>query len=252
MRIPISVAIMLGAWQAIVWSGTLPEAYFPGPGPTLRAIIGGLRSGELSTAMLRTFLRAVSGLAGSTLVGLAMALLAARYERLRQAIDPVAELFRPLPPAAIIPMSIFFLGLGPLLYAFVLMFACVWPVYLNARSGLQSVPTVQIRAAASFGYDGWNRILMVQFPSALPEIFIGIRVAAGISLIATVVLEMLTGRDGLGFLVNDSGMTLRIPDMFAALILTMFSGLILNGIVLAARRRSIGWHLRIVEAGNRE
>jgi ABC-type nitrate/sulfonate/bicarbonate transport system permease component len=250
MRIPVSVAIMLLAWQTIIWLGALPDVYFPGPGPTLQAMIEGLRSGELSTAMLRTFSRAVSGLAGATVVGLAMALLAVRYARLRHAIDPVAELFRPLPPAAIIPMSIFFLGLGPLLYAFVLMFTCVWPVYLNARSGLQSVPTVQMRAAASFGYDGWDRILLVQFPSALPEIFIGIRVAAGISLIATVVVEMLTGRDGLGFLVNDSGMTLRVPDMFAALILTMFCGLILNSIVLAVRRRLIGRHLRIIETGN--
>lgn len=229
-------------WEALVLTRLVPAEYFPGPVETVQALGAGLLSGEFSMAWLQTVSRAVSGAVAASALGIALALLTARYLRLRQAFDPLAELLRPLPPAALVPISIFFLGLGWALHAFILVFACLWPVYLNAAAALRSVPSVQLRTAAVFGYEGWGRVLQVQLPGALPEIFIGVRIAAGIALIATVVTEMLAGRDGLGFVLNDAATTLRIPDMFACLLLLMFSGLGMNALVLALRRRIVSWH----------
>lgn len=242
LRFVVSLLLLLLLWQALVLAQLVPPEYFPGPVDTLQALWAGLLSGEFSKALLQTVSRAVLGAIGATLLALLLALLTARYQRLRQAFEPLAEFFRPLPPAALVPMSIFFLGLGWALHAFILVFACLWPVYLNAAAALRSVPSVQLRTAAMFGYDGWGRVLRVQLPAALPEIFIGIRIAAGIALIATVVTEMLAGRDGLGYVLNDAATTLRIPDMFACLLLLMLSGLAMNGAVLALRRRVVGWH----------
>lgn len=245
-----SLLLLVLLWQGVVLTALVPAEYFPGPAETLRALWEGLRSGELSTALAQTLSRAVFGAIAATLLALGLALLTARYRRLRQAFEPLAEFFRPLPPAALVPMAIFFLGLGWALHTFILLFACLWPVYLNASAALRAVPSVQLRSAATFGYEGWSRVLHVQLPSALPEIFIGIRIAAGIALIATVVTEMLAGRDGLGFLLNDAATTLRIPDMFACLLLLMLSGLAMNGLVLALRRWVVGWHEGMT-AGNR-
>lgn len=245
MRHLYLLASLLGSllvWQGLVSAQLVPAAYFPGPVATFQALYAGLLSGEFSRAAVQTFSRAVLGVIAATALGLVLALLTARYRRLRQAFDPLAEFFRPLPPAALVPIAIFFLGLGWALHAFILIFACLWPVYLNAASALQSVSSVQLRTAAMFGYEGWSRVLRVQFPSALPQIFIGIRSAAGISLIATVVTEMLAGRDGLGYVLNDAATTLRIPDMFACLLLLMVGGLTMNGLVLALRRQVVGWH----------
>lgn len=248
--IAASLLLLLGIWEAIVLLGFVPEEYFPGPIATAKALSTGLLNGELSRALVQTFLRALVGTIGASLFGVGLALLTARYRTLQLAIDPIAELIRPLPPAALVPISIFFLGLGWALHAFILLFACLWPVYLGASAALKTVPIVQLRTAATFGYSDWTRVLHVQLPAALPEIFIGVRIASSIALIATVVTEMLAGRDGLGFVVNDAATTLRIPEVFAALLLTMVSGLILNAIVLAVRRRMVGWHIELT-AGNR-
>ena len=250
LRIVISMLLLLAVWQAVVWTGRVPPNYFPGPAATLQALWQGLAEGVLAKATLLTLARAVLGLLAASAIGIVLALLTSRWQRLRQAFEPVAEFLRPLPPAALVPVSIFFLGLGFKLYAFILIFACLWPVYLNASSALRAVSTVQLRSAASFGYRGWARVLQVQLPAALPEIFIGIRTAASIALIATIVTEMLSGRDGLGFELNDAAMTLRVPDMFAALLLAMLSGLAINGLVLALRSRIVGWHLGMT-ASNR-
>lgn len=250
LRVAISILSLIAVWQIVVLLQWVPETYFPSPVATLQALWAGLLGGELSKALAQTATRALVGTIAATAVGLVLALLTARYRRLRQAFDPVAEFLRPLPPAALVPMAIFFLGLGWALHSFILLFACLWPVYLNASSALKAVPSVQLRTAASFGYGGWDRVLQVQLPAALPEIFIGIRIAASIALIATVVTEMLAGRDGLGFVLNEAAMTLRIPEMFAALLLTMLSGLALNAAVLGVRRRAVGWHVGLT-ASNR-
>lgn len=242
LRALTSIAALLLLWQGLVLTGWVPQEYFPGPVQTLQALWAGLSSGELSSALALTVVRSLVGALGATLLALLLALLTARYRRLHQAIDPLAEFLRPLPPAALVPISIFFLGLGLALHAFIVTFACLWPVYLNASAALRSVPSVQLRSAAMFGYRGWDRVIHVQLPAALPEIFIGIRIAGSIALIATVVTEMLAGRDGLGFALNDAATTLRVPDMFACLVLLMLSGLGINALVLVLRRYIVGWH----------
>lgn len=249
-RVALSLAGVLLAWQVVVWLQIVPETYLPGPLAAVLALWHGLRSGELSLALGLTMGRALLGLLASTALGVGLALLTARYRRLRQAFDPLAEFLRPLPPAALVPISIFFLGLTWKLHAFIVLFACVWPVYLTAAAALKAVPLVQIRSAASFGYEGWSRVVHVQLPASMPEIFTGIRLAAAIALIAVIVTEMLAGRDGLGFALSDATMTLRIPDTFAALLLAMLSGLALNAGVLAVRDRVIAWNIGMT-ASNR-
>lgn len=244
-RMAASLAGAVLLWEAVAWAGFVPAEYFPPPHEVALVLGRTLASGELSAAWALTFARALAGLAGATAIALAVALLTARYPLARRAFDPVAEFFRPLPPAALVPVSIFFLGLGWKLYAFILVFTCFWPVYLNAAAGLAAVPRVQLATAASFGYREWALLVSVRLPAALPEVFIGVRLAAAVSLIATFVAEMLAGRDGLGFTMAEAAFTLRIPETFACLVVAMVSGIAMNALVVAARRAACGWHERL-------
>jgi ABC-type nitrate/sulfonate/bicarbonate transport system permease component len=237
-----TIAGLLVLWQGIVWTGLVPEEYFPGPAAVAAAFAQSFARGEITAAVALTFGRALAGLFGAIVFGLALAVLSARYALIGRAIGPIADLFRSLPPAAITPISIFFLGLGWKLYAFILIFACFWPIYLNALAALQSVPNQQLATARIFGYTGWSRMLRVQLPAALPDTFIGIRLASGVALIASIVAEMLAGRDGLGYLMSSAAFSLRIPDTFMGLVTAMVCGLVMNQIIVTARRLVIGWH----------
>lgn len=245
LRLLASVAGALALWEFVAWIEVVPAEYFPPPREVAAALWRTMASGELALAWSLTFARALGGLALATVAAVGAALLTARYPLARRAFEPVAELFRPLPPAALVPVSIFFLGLGWKLYVFILLFACFWPIYLNASAALASVARVQLATGESFGYRPWSLLLSVQLPAALPEIYIGIRLAAAVALIATFVAEMLAGRDGMGFFLVEAAFTLRIPEMFASLFMAMLSGILINQIVLWARRATCGWQERL-------
>jgi ABC-type nitrate/sulfonate/bicarbonate transport system permease component len=241
-RYAVGIAILLAVWQLLVARGMVPAQYFPPPLDVAVATVDLTRRGELLPAIAITTGRAAAGLIGATVLGIALALVATRFSLLGRALAPVADLFRSLPPAAITPISIFFLGLGWKLYAFILIFTCFWPVFLNAFAALNAVPNQQLASARTYGYDGWSLLLSVQLPAALPDTFIGIRLAAAIALIAAIAAEMLAGRDGLGYLMSSAAFSMRIPDTFVGLAAVMLLGLLLNEAVVAARRIIIGWH----------
>ncbi len=242
LRSASGVLVLLAVWQGVTLSGLVPVAYFPPPAAVVEAFGELMRRGEILPAIAITFVRALAGLTGAIVLGLGVAVLAARYAWFGRAFTPIADLFRSLPPAAITPISIFFFGLGAKLYAFILVFSCFWPVYLNAFAALNAVPMPQLATARTFGYGGWSCIWHVQLPAALPDTFIGIRLAAAVALIAAIVAEMLAGRDGLGYLMSDAAFSLRIPDTFVGLVAAMACGIVMNQIVVVARRCVIGWH----------
>lgn len=255
LRIPAIWISVLGAavaWEVVALLEFVPQEYFPTLHQTLAAFGKTIRSGELLFAWLNTCGRAAWGLLLSTLLGLGVALLTARYQLLRRAFDPLAEFLRPLPPAAIVPMSIFFLGLGWKLYGFILIFACFWPIYLAASTALGSVSRVQLASGRSLGCGPWSLLLQIQLPAALPDIFIAIRLAAGIALIATVVTEMLAGRDGIGHFLVDASFSLRTPEMFACLLAAMLSGILFNQLAVSMRRIFCGWHEGLTGIGREE
>ncbi|MDE2364181.1 MAG: ABC transporter permease subunit [Hyphomicrobiales bacterium] len=245
LRSALSIAGFFAVWEFVARMGVVPSDYFPTPTQVAATLVDEIRRGEIVAAFLVTLLRALVGASAAVALAVATALLTARYDLLRRAFDPIAELLRPLPPAAITPLAIFFLGLGWKLYAFILVFACFWPVYLNAAQALGAAPAVQIQTARSFGYSEWDILARVRLPAGLPTIFTGVRMAASIALIAAIAAEMIAGRDGLGFYLMDAGLTLRVPETFAGLVMAMIAGLIVNAIVLALLRLAVGWHARM-------
>lgn len=238
----VGLAGLLLVWQAVVLSDYIPAEYLPGVPAIGRALLEQLASSEFWANEALTVSRAAGGLAFAVLTGVGVALLAARHRVVERALSPLVQIMLSLPPAALVPLSIFALGLGAKLFAFIIWFACVWTIYAAAINALKASEPVQLNAARSFGYRGWEIILRVALPAAWPEIFTGIRIAAAGSLMAAVAAEMLAGKDGLGFMLYDTGFSLRTPEMFALLAVAGVNGMLLNELIMYLRRRSAGWH----------
>lgn len=244
-RALISLAFVAAVWQAVAMAGFVPEKYFP----AIPAVIAGfwsmLSHGELHGATFVTLSRAVVGLIGAASLGIALALMSEISPAFRRGFAPVAALIQPIPPAALVPMAVFMLGLGIKLYAFIIILVTVWPPYFNGVAALSAVPDTQIRAARMLGMSRLDILFRVRLPAALPEIFSGIRYAATIALIATIVSEMLAGHDGLGFMLIRKAFATRIPEVYALMFVVAFLGVIINGIVNQARWKLTGWQLRM-------
>lgn len=228
-------------WEGIARSGWVPREYFPAITDILAAGRDMVASGELPTAEIQTLVRALSGLAITIVLGIGLALLAARFSLLARMFAPLVEIVRSIPPAALVPLAIFALGLTPKLFIGIIVFAGFSTVYLTALNALLSVEPVQINAARTMGYGRLETLLRVRLPASMPAIFSGLRVAAGAALIASVASEMLAGKDGLGFLLYDAAFSLRTREMFAAMLVAAFNGILFNQLVLWARRPFAGW-----------
>ena len=240
-----ALGLFVLVWQAIVWIGPIPEEYLPGPVQALRALFDMLRSGDLLAAEWLTLSRTLYGAALSAALGLALALAGANVAILRQALQPLVAIFQVLPPAALVPMSIYFLGFGERFFLFIISFAAIWPTYVVATRALLDTDPLLLSTARMFGYSKRRSVIAIRLPAAMPEIFTGLRLTAGLALIATVAAEMLASRNGLGFLLFDTAFSLHVDQTFAVLLVVALNGLLVNGMVGAGRRLICGWRDRL-------
>lgn len=238
----VGLSVLLLAWQALVWSGAVPERYLPGVVAVAQAATPLLGKASFWVNEGLTLLRAAGGLLLASITGVGLALLGARWPIITRALAPLVQVMLALPPAALVPLSIFALGLGAPLYAFIIWFAGFFVVYVRAENALAASEPVQVHAARSLGLGEWAILLRVRLPAAGPEIASGIRVTAAASLMATVATEMLAGGSGLGYMLVETAFTMRIPTLFALLAVAALNGALLNWAVLRWRRWWLGWH----------
>jgi NitT/TauT family transport system permease protein len=241
----VSLVGFLLVWQAVVLMGHIPQEYLPGVPAIGMALVEQFGVSDFWMGEALTVSRAVGGLLLATLTGVGAALLGARYRVVERALSPLVQIMISLPPAALVPISIFALGLGAKLFGFIIWFAGVWNIYLSAANALKTSEPVQLHVARTFGYGGWEILWRVRLPAAWPEIFTGVRIAAAGCLMAAVAAEMLAGKDGLGFMLYDTAFSLRIPEMFALLAVAGLNGVLLNEVIVRLRRRTCGWHDRL-------
>jgi ABC-type nitrate/sulfonate/bicarbonate transport system permease component len=243
------IVLLVAIWQAVVWSHTVPAEYFPSVATIAAAFWTLVNSEQFLVQIGTTWWHGLAGLTIGTLLALVLALLGCWKPLIRRMLDPLVEMLRALPPPAIVPLSIFALGLGPKLFMFIISFATLWPVYISAANALSGTEPVQIQVGRSLGYDFWEIVLRLRLPAAMPEIFTGIRLAAGISLLATVASEMLAGQTGLGFLLYQAAFSLDTATMFAVMVTIGISGLLLNLLVVWLGRQIAGWQVKLVATG---
>jgi ABC-type nitrate/sulfonate/bicarbonate transport system permease component len=243
----VSFLLIAAAWQLVAVSGAVPAKYFPDIPAIASAFWSMLASGELPGAELKTLTRALTGLAGASILGVGLAVLSDLSPVFRRGFAPVAALIQPIPPAALVPMAVFMLGLGPSLYAFIIILVTVWPPYFNGVAALAGVPGEQIRSGQMMALGRWQMLWQIKLPAALPEIFAGIRYASTISLIAVVVAEMLAGHDGLGFLLIRKAFAIRIPEVYALMFVCALNGILMNALIGLLRWQLTGWHMRMTE-----
>lgn len=245
LRRGAALALIVALWQVGVWLHVAPERFLPSPTRVAGAVIDMFFSAEDMEDEAATVLRALAGFALTVPLGIALGALGALVPAFHRMLRPWTDVLRPLPPAAIIPISVFALGFGIKLYLFIITFAAIWPVYFNTVAAFSGASEVLLLTGRAFGCDKLTLITRIVLPQALPQIFIGIRIAASISLIGSVVTDLFAGQNGLGWLLFERAFALRVADVFALTLLCGVNGMVFNEMVLMLRRLIIGWHERM-------
>lgn len=221
----IPLALLLAAWQ--VFGGGDPLR-FPQPDLWLNAIGDLYESGDLVPALGRSLLTFALGLGLATVIGVAIGLLVGSLPRVGRALNPMFDFFRGLPVPVIIPVTILLIGVGLSTSVLIVTFAIVWPILLNTALARRSVAPVRMDMARMLGFGRFAELTKIVIPSIFPAAMVGIRISASLGVITTLVVEMISGGQGAGFLLLERQARFDAPGMWGVLLIIGVFGFLMN------------------------
>lgn len=239
----VAVLVLLGLlWEAAGQGGWVHKLLFPPLSVILAKVYEITVSGEILQHLGVSLWRATLGYSLAAVFAIALGIVMGYWRRAYEACEITIELLRAVPPPAVIPLAMVFLGIGDALKVFIIFFACAFPILVNTIDGVRSVEPVLIRTARTFGLSQWHTVWKVILPVAGPYIMTGLRVATAIALILTVISEMIGATSGIGYFILGSQRTLHIANMYAGMLVLALTGYAINRVFLLVDSRLMAWH----------
>ena len=162
--------------------------------------------------LVASLFRVTVGFLIAVMLGVPLGLFIGLRIHARRAFLPTINFFRSLSPLAWIPFALMWFGLGDKPAIFLIFMASFFPMVLATAAAVANIPSVYFRVAKDYGLVGGNLLTKMMVPAIMPQIITALRVTAGMSWVVVVAAEMIAGRDGLGFLIQDARNQLR-PDL---------------------------------------
>jgi len=169
------------------------------------------------------------GLAG--IIGIILGTLIGQSMWAMRGLDPIFQVLRTISPLAWLPISLAAFRDSQPSAIFVILITSVWPIIINTAVGIRNIPQDYRNVAAVLRLNHLEFFIKIMIPSAAPYIFTGLRIGIGLSWLAIVAAEMLTGGVGIGFFIWDAWNSSRIPDIVVALVYIGLIGFVLDRIV---------------------
>jgi len=178
--------------------------------------------------VLMSLERVALGFGMAALVGIPAGFMIGRFTFLSRMFNPLISLLRPVSPLAWLPIGLMvFKGANPA--AIWTIFICsIWPMIINTAVGVQRVPSDYLNVARVLNLSEWKIVTKILFPSVLPYMLTGVRLAVGTAWLVIVAAEMLTGGVGIGFWVWDEWNNLNVKNIIVAIFVIGIVGLVLE------------------------
>lgn len=225
--VPLGLAIV---WEALARSPLGDPLYSPSIFEIAGALGTLVESGELVAHLSASAVRFAGGFTAALVTAVPCGLILGYSETLKRYLMPVLDLMRSFPSITLVPVAIVWFGIGDLAKAFLVAYACFWPILLNTMTGVQETSPVLLRAARVMELHGTALFRKVVLPSAIPSILTGVRISLAVSVIVLVVSEMVAATSGLGFLILDAERNYLTAKMFAGVLLMGVVGATLNAL----------------------
>jgi NitT/TauT family transport system permease protein len=148
-------------------------------------------------------------------------------------LDPFLRVLSQVNPFSLMPVFVLFFGLGETAKIVVIAWVSLWPIVFYTIIAVKSVDPLLVKTGRSFGIPDAGLYARVMLPAAMPLIFVGLRIGAGLVFFMIVAAEMLGSNAGLGWLVHNSAMNYHIPGIYAGAVLIVVLGYLLNRLLAA-------------------
>jgi ABC-type nitrate/sulfonate/bicarbonate transport system permease component len=236
------LAAFLALGEAVPRLGLVKEAYFPPTSRIAEDFADELSDSTFWTALGDTLTGWALGLAMAAIAGIVFGVLVSVVPCLREATASTIEFLRPIPSVALIPLAVLLYGTELRSVLLLVVYASFWQVLIQVLYGVQDVDPVADETARSYGLGTWARIRHVLWPTALPYVMTGVRLAAAVALILAITAELVVGAPGLGKRIGVMQASQAVPEMYALIVVTGLLGLLINVGARSVERRALAWH----------
>jgi len=233
----IAITIFLIVWQ-IFSSG--PDANLPGPfkvvAQTWELIINpffdkGATNKGLFWQIFASLQRVAMGFTLAAIVGISVGIVVGTNGFLFDALDPIFQVLRTIPPLAWLPISLAAFQQSNPSAIFVIFITSIWPIIMNTIVGVQQIPQDYVNVSKVLQLSRKEYFLDIVFPATVPYIFTGLRIGIGLSWLAIIAAEMLIGGVGIGFFIWDAWNAANISQIIIALVYVGIVGLLLDKLI---------------------
>jgi NitT/TauT family transport system permease protein len=225
---PVVIGVIaLSLWEFVVWWKKIPPFILPGPLLIAQTLWNDWAT--LSDSLWVTLRITAAALIAAVSLGVGLAVLFTQSKWLEKSLFPYAVILQVTPIVSIAPLIIIWVGdinLSLLICAWIVAF---FPILSNTILGLNSADHNLINLFQLYGASRWQTLRHLRLPAALPYFLGGLKISGGLALIGAVVAEFVAGSggsaSGLAYRILEAGYQLKIPRMFAALIMISLSGI---------------------------
>jgi ABC-type nitrate/sulfonate/bicarbonate transport system permease component len=236
------LAAFLALGEAVPRLGLVKEAYFPPTSRIAGALADEVTDSAFWSALGDTLTGWALGLAIASCAGIVVGVVVSVVPYLREVTASTIEFLRPIPSVALIPLAVLLYGTELRSVLLLVVYASFWQVLIQVLYGVQDVDPVADETARSYGLGTWARVRHVLWPTALPYVMTGVRLAAAVALILAVTAELIIGAPGLGKLIGVAQASQAVPEMYALIVVTGLLGLLINVGARTVERRALAWH----------
>ncbi|MEU5868312.1 ABC transporter permease [Nonomuraea sp. NPDC047529] len=233
---------LLALVEAVPRLGLVDERFLPPATRILGALAAELATSAFWIALGETMRGWALGLAVAFCTAVAAGVLIGTVPGLRALTGSTVEFLRPIPSVALVPLATLLFGASLGSTLLLVVYAAFWQVLVQVLYGVAAVDPVAHDTARSYGLSAWSRIRHLVWPTALPYVMTGLRLAAAVAFILAVTAELVIGSPGLGAEIQVAQSSGAVPTVYALIVVAGCVGIVVNAAVRLLERRVLAWH----------
>lgn len=233
--------LMLVVWDLVVRLGIVEEIIVPYPLDVLHALVEEVQNSSFWNHLRVTGIETVAGFGIGSAVGFVLGAVLGMSSWIRAVTFPYVVAFQGLPKVVLAPVFITALGFGMGSKIAMAVALAFFPVLLNTMVGILSVDEDQLKVMKVYSASPWQTFRKLTLPSAAPLVFAGLKAGLTFSLIGAIVGEFVGAAEGLGYLLNTYAYQLRIPQVWAVMVVLALLGVLLYWLIELADRKIVYW-----------
>lgn len=236
-----SPILILLLWEISAQVELIDRRFFPPPTAIAGTFLKMIVSLELFVHMGATLQRVIVGFLMGAIPGLSIGIVLGVFPRMRQIFGPIFSALYPVPKIAILPLILLIFGVGDMSKYVVIAIGVFFLMFFNTMGGVRQTPQIYLDVARASGASRFQVLRQIALPSALPQIFTGLKLSAGTSYIIIAAAEFLGARSGVGFFIWSSWQTFSVTRMFVGIVTISLMGYLTLTVLDMIERRVIPW-----------